>query len=130
MNCFILITHREEAVVKQAYLFNADILPMGPQASLQMSVDRLFWNKMNIGDKQIYIIGYGNRFRQDDGLGPEMIDMLRADSIDGVILDDTFQISFDDAYNISESKSDLVIFIDATVNGNGKNIFFNPADVS
>ncbi len=72
---------------------------------------------MNNEKNQIYIIGYGNRFRQDDGMGPEIIEMLRADEIPGVVVEDKFQLSVDDAYDIAAADASVVLFIDASFYG-------------
>jgi len=79
---------------------------------------------MNNENSQIYIIGYGNIFRQDDGLGFELIEMLRAESFQGVILDDKIQLSVDDVYNISESNAAIVFFVDASLQGDEPFIFY------
>ncbi len=65
----------------------------------------------------IYVIGYGNRNRQDDCLGPELAAMLKKGSISGVTAVEKHQLSIDDAYDIAMFKPDVVIFIDASING-------------
>lgn len=66
---------------------------------------------------KIYIIGYGNRNRQDDSLGPELAERLRKDNISGVTSVEDFQLSIENAYDISISGADVVIFIDASFGG-------------
>jgi hydrogenase maturation protease len=60
----------------------------------------------------IYIYGFGNPGRQDDGLGPAIIDKLEQEKIAGIITDSNYQLNIEDAHNISES--DVVIFVDAS----------------
>ena len=64
-------------------------------------------------DNRIYIYGFGNPGRQDDGLGPAIIDRLEQDNIPGIITDSNYQLNVEDAYNISDS--DIVIFVDASI---------------
>ena len=64
-------------------------------------------------ENNIYIYGFGNPGRQDDGLGPAIIDKLEQDNISGIITDSNYQLNVEDAYNISES--DIVIFVDASI---------------
>ncbi len=67
--------------------------------------------------QHIYIIGYGNRFRQDDALGPELAETLRLENIPGVTVADKHHLSIDDAYDIAMSGAGIVIFIDASLSG-------------
>jgi len=64
-------------------------------------------------DNRIYIYGFGNPGRQDDGLGPAIIDKLEQDNIAGIITDSNYQLNIEDAHNISVS--DTVIFVDASI---------------
>ena len=64
-------------------------------------------------DNRIYIYGFGNPGRQDDGLGPAIIDRLEQDNISGIITDSNYQLNVEDAYSISGS--DIVIFVDASI---------------
>jgi len=64
-------------------------------------------------DNRIYIYGFGNPGRQDDGLGPAIIDRLEQDNIAGIITDSNYQLNIEDAHNISQS--DVVIFVDASI---------------
>lgn len=61
--------------------------------------------------KRILIFGYGNPGRQDDGLGPALIDRLESRGMSGVVLDSAYQLSIEDAANIAEY--DSVVFVDA-----------------
>jgi hydrogenase maturation protease len=63
----------------------------------------------------ILIYGYGNPGRQDDGLGPAMVDRLENERIPGVATDSNYQLQIEDA--VALSQSDMVIFVDAAENG-------------
>lgn len=65
------------------------------------------------------IYGYGNPGRQDDGLGPALVEALerrlaRA-RISGVDCDANYQLNAEDALTVAEH--DRVIFVDATASG-------------
>ena len=62
---------------------------------------------------KILVSGYGNPGRQDDGLGPVLIEKLEADNIAGVDLDSNYQLNIEDAYDIAESE--VVFFVDASI---------------
>ncbi len=62
----------------------------------------------------LFIYGFGNPGRQDDGLGPAIIEKLDNDGIPGITTDCNYQLNIEDAHNISQSKT--VIFVDASVN--------------
>lgn len=64
-------------------------------------------------ENRLYIYGFGNPGRQDDGLGPSIIDRLESDNISGIITDSNYQLNIEDAHNISQSKA--VIFVDASI---------------
>ncbi len=57
--------------------------------------------------------GFGNPGRQDDGLGPMIIDKLETENIAGITTDSNYQLNIEDADNISGS--DIVIFVDASI---------------
>jgi len=61
------------------------------------------------------VYGYGNPGRQDDGLGPAIIERLDADEIPGVATDSNYQLQVEDALAVSQS--DTVIFVDAAESG-------------
>jgi hydrogenase maturation protease len=63
----------------------------------------------------ILIYGYGNPGRQDDGLGPALVERLEDERIPGVATDTNYQLQIEDAVAVSES--DAVIFVDATESG-------------
>lgn len=64
---------------------------------------------------KILIYGYGNPGRQDDGLGPALIERLGEDGIPGVATDSNYQLQVEDALAVSESQ--MVIFVDAAASG-------------
>ena len=64
-------------------------------------------------NNKIYIYGFGNPGRQDDGLGPAIIERLEAEKIQGIITDCNYQLNIEDADNISGSS--VVIFVDASI---------------
>jgi hydrogenase maturation protease len=61
----------------------------------------------------IYVYGYGNPGRMDDGLGPALIKMLEEGGIDQVQTDCNYQLNIEDAENISGSS--IVVFVDASL---------------
>ena len=66
-----------------------------------------------MNNNSIYVYGFGNPGRQDDGLGPMIIDKLDKENIEGITTDSNYQLNIEDADNIS--KSDIVIFVDASL---------------
>lgn len=67
-------------------------------------------------DYTVTVLGYGNPGRQDDGLGPALIEMLEKKQISAVKTQSGFQLNIEDAYTIDEG--DTVVFVDASINGN------------
>lgn len=65
-------------------------------------------------DKSILVYGFGNPGRQDDGLGPAIIDRLDTEKIPGVVTDCNYQLNIEDASYVAEN--DIVVFVDASVN--------------
>ena len=65
-------------------------------------------------DRKILIYGFGNPGRQDDGLGPAIIERLEYESIPGIATDCNYQLNIEDAYDVAEN--DVVVFVDASVN--------------
>ena len=63
----------------------------------------------------VFIIGYGNPGRQDDGLGPACVRMIRALKLKYVTEDISYQLVVEHAYDMSSA--DIVIFVDATRSG-------------
>lgn len=64
-------------------------------------------------DNTVYIYGFGNPGRQDDGMGPAIIERLESDNISGIITDRNYQLNIEDAHNISQCS--MVIFVDASL---------------
>jgi hydrogenase maturation protease len=60
-------------------------------------------------------VGYGNPGRQDDGLGPEIVEELEQLRLPGLTLDADYQLSIEHAADLGQS--DKVIFVDAAVKG-------------
>jgi hydrogenase maturation protease len=71
------------------------------------------------------IYGYGNPGRQDDGLGPALVEALEslavAAGLRGVDFESNYQLNAEDALPLSEH--DRVIFVDATREGDGPYTF-------
>jgi hydrogenase maturation protease len=64
---------------------------------------------------RILLIGFGNPGRQDDGLGPGIVEELERLSPPGVRLDADYQLAIENAADLAEA--DRVIFVDAAVEG-------------
>jgi hydrogenase maturation protease len=67
------------------------------------------------GPLRILILGYGNPGRQDDGLGPDIVEELEKLSLPGLTLEADYQLSIEHAADLGQA--DRVIFVDAAVNG-------------
>jgi len=63
--------------------------------------------------KPVLIFGYGNPGRQDDGLGPAMIEEIECLGYSFVETDANYQLSIEDAAEMAEH--DFIILIDTTV---------------
>jgi len=66
-----------------------------------------------LNDKSILVYGFGNPGRQDDGLGPAIIESLENEEIPGVVTDCNYQLNIEDAYSVAEN--DMVVFVDASL---------------
>ena len=68
-------------------------------------------------ENNILIYGYGNPGREDDGLGPALIDLAEKWIIQGrnrnIHIDSNYQLNIEDAFNIRGY--DVVIFADASI---------------
>ena len=64
-------------------------------------------------NNRLFVYGFGNPGRQDDGLGPAIIDKLESDKVEGITIDSNYQMNIEDAHNISQC--DAVIFVDASI---------------
>jgi hydrogenase maturation protease len=65
--------------------------------------------------RNVLVYGYGNPGRQDDGLGPAVIEALEPLGLEGVTLDANYQLSVEDAALVAEH--DAVVFVDADAAG-------------
>ena len=65
----------------------------------------------------ILVYGYGNPGRQDDGLGPALVERLDKAHLPGVATDSNYQLQVEDAVAVSETGT--VIFVDAAAAGEG-----------
>lgn len=74
---------------------------------------------IEIPSRPILIYGYGNPGRQDDGLGPALVERLeawaKAEKISGVAFDSNYQLNAEDALAVAESRA--VVFVDAVKEG-------------
>lgn len=69
----------------------------------------------NSMSKKIYVYGYGNPGRQDDGIGPCLADRVAALCMADVTADSNYQLNVEDVVDISAA--DLVFFVDASAEG-------------
>ena len=65
----------------------------------------------------ILFYGFGNPGRQDDGLGPSVIDEIEKLNLVDVFTDANYQLQVEDAAEMA--RHELVIFVDASVEGEG-----------
>ena len=72
---------------------------------------------------QVLIYGFGNPGRQDDGLGPALIQKLEDESLKCVMLDSDYQLNIENAAEIA--KSQVVIFVDASESDDSEPFSFN-----
>ncbi|HNR89510.1 MAG TPA: hydrogenase maturation protease [Spirochaetota bacterium] len=66
---------------------------------------------------KVIIYGYGNPGRQDDGLGPALVERLEGEALPGVETRSAFQLNIEDAQTIADAGT--VIFVDASMTGDG-----------
>jgi len=64
--------------------------------------------------RSIFVIGYGNPGRQDDGLGPAAARRVAEFGFSNVTIEMAYQLNIEDAFGISGH--DAAVFIDASVN--------------
>jgi hydrogenase maturation protease len=69
----------------------------------------------------IWILGYGNAGRGDDGLGPALVQALRACDLPGVTLDEAFQLMVEHAERLAEV--DVAVLVDAALSGPAPFVF-------
>jgi len=65
-----------------------------------------------VNNKKIFILGYGNPGRQDDGLGPAVAEAIEGLNIPGVTVDSDYQLNIEDAASLSGQ--DIVLYVDAS----------------
>ncbi|MCX8093760.1 MAG: homospermidine synthase [Candidatus Goldbacteria bacterium] len=74
---------------------------------------------------KIFIYGYGNPGRQDDGLGILFVDKLyiwvKKNNIKNIFFDSNYQLNIEDSFEIL--KYDLIIFVDASKNIKNRYVF-------
>jgi hydrogenase maturation protease len=75
----------------------------------------------------VLVYGYGNPGRQDDGLGPAVVEALTPLGLEGVTLDANYQLNVEDAALVAEH--DAVIFVDADATG-PEPFWFGPIEPS
>ena len=61
------------------------------------------------------MLGIGNPAREDDGIGPAVIEAIEARVFDGVTAEANYQLTVEDAATIVEY--DRVVFVDAAISG-------------
>ncbi len=64
---------------------------------------------------KIFVLGYGNPGRGDDGLGPALAERIESLDLAGVTVDAAYQLNIEDA--AAAADHDLVILVDAAVKG-------------
>ncbi|MCP3941951.1 MAG: hydrogenase maturation protease [Desulfobacteraceae bacterium] len=64
---------------------------------------------------KILLIGYGNPGRQDDGLGPALVEKLGVNKPGFLTLESNYQLTVEDAYDVA--LHEIVIFVDAVIDG-------------
>ncbi|MFO7974291.1 MAG: hydrogenase maturation protease [Candidatus Hydrogenedentota bacterium] len=63
--------------------------------------------------KRVLILGYGNPGRQDDGLGPALVETVEKWGLPNVTAEAPYQLNIEDAVTMAEH--DFVVFVDAGV---------------
>jgi len=63
--------------------------------------------------QSIFVLGYGNPGRQDDGLGPKAAGLIASLGLSFVTTDAAFQLNIEDAEAISGY--DIAVFVDASI---------------
>lgn len=65
--------------------------------------------------RRVYVYGYGNPGRQDDGVGVKIADMIDTLAFPNVIAESGYQLNIETAADIA--KADVVFFVDASSKG-------------
>jgi hydrogenase maturation protease len=78
--------------------------------------------------RSVFVLGYGNPGRKDDGLGPKAAERVESLDLSFVTTDAAYQLNIEDAEAIS--RYDMVIFVDASLSAPGPFSFerIYPAD--
>ncbi len=63
--------------------------------------------------RSVFVLGYGNPGRQDDGLGPKAAESVAALGLECVTVEIAYQLNIEDAFGISGH--DVVVFVDASI---------------
>ena len=66
--------------------------------------------------KKVVLVGFGNEFRKDDGLGLKLLDLIEDERIKKIKVQELSYSLIDDIKDF-----DIVIFIDASIEGNDLN---------
>lgn len=69
----------------------------------------------------LWILGYGNAGRGDDGLGPALVQALRARGLPGVELSEAYQLMVEHAARLAEV--DVAVLVDAALTGPAPFVF-------
>jgi len=72
---------------------------------------------MSLTQSTLFLYGFGNPGRQDDGLGIALAEHFEKKSLPGITIDSNYQLNAEDALEISEK--DIVLFADASQNDIG-----------
>jgi hydrogenase maturation protease len=65
--------------------------------------------------RSVFLIGYGNPGRLDDGLGPLLAAELETRGVPGLTVDSGYQLTVEDAASVAGH--DVVVFVDADATG-------------
>jgi hydrogenase maturation protease len=68
-----------------------------------------------VTEGNILVYGYGNPGRQDDGLGPFLVERLETLHMADIECDSNYQLNIEDACDLARSRA--AVFIDASVDG-------------
>ena len=61
----------------------------------------------------IYVLGIGNPAREDDGIGPAIIEAVDEKRLKDITVEANYQLTVEDAATVAEH--DYVVFVDASV---------------
>lgn len=86
----------------------SDDRPAGHHPTPQASIRR-------DADETVFVVGWGNPGRLDDGLGPRLVEWLGALGIPGVHAETAYQLQVEHAEAVAGA--DVVVFVDADAEG-------------